>query len=44
MTVYICEDSLEGILCGVYDAWMSKKGHKNVRLQMNGMFEQELFT
>ena len=28
MTVYICEDSLEGILCGVYDAWMIKRDIK----------------
>lgn len=44
MTVYLCEDSLEGILCGVYDAWMGKKGHANVRLELEGEFEQELFT
>lgn len=44
MTVYICEDSLDGILCGVYDAWMSRKGHAQVRLQLDGWFEQELFT
>lgn len=44
MTVYICEDSLDGILCGVYDAWMSRKGHAHVRLQLDGCFEQELFT
>ena len=44
MTVYICEDSLDGILCGVYDAWMSRKGHAQVKLQLDGWFEQELFT
>lgn len=44
MTVYICEDSLDGILCGVYDAWMSWKGHAQVKLQLDGWFEQELFT
>ena len=44
MTVYVCKESMEGILCGVYDAWMSKKGHENVRLQLDGCFEQELFA
>lgn len=43
MTVYVCEDSFEGILCGVYDAWMSKKGHENVRLEMEGIQDMELF-
>ena len=36
MTVYICKDSFEGILCGVYDAWMSRRGHANVRLETEG--------
>ena len=36
MTVYMCEGSFEGILCGVYDAWMSKKGHEHVRLELEG--------
>lgn len=36
MTVYLCEDSLEGILTGVYDAWMSRRGHDNVRLEIEG--------
>ena len=36
MTVYICTDSFEGILTGVYDAWMSRKGHSSVRLETAG--------
>lgn len=44
MTVYICEDSLEGILTGVYDGWMSRKGHSQVRLEIDGYIEKELFT
>ena len=32
MTVYMCEPWLEGILCGVYDAWSDPAGHENVRL------------
>ena len=43
MTVYMCEGSFEGILCGVYDAWMSKKGHEHVRLELEGYGDMELF-
>ena len=43
MTVYVCEDSFDGILCGVYDAWMSRKGHDHVRLEIDGKEEMELF-
>ncbi|MDO5417233.1 MAG: TIGR03915 family putative DNA repair protein [Lachnospiraceae bacterium] len=43
MTVYVCEPSFEGILCGVYDAWMSRKGHENVRLEIDGAEDMELF-
>ena len=34
MTVFLCEDSVCGILTGVYDAWDSKKGHANVKLAL----------
>lgn len=43
MTVYVCEDSFDGILCGIYDAWMSRKGHENVRLEIEGTGNVELF-
>ncbi|MDO4284024.1 MAG: TIGR03915 family putative DNA repair protein [Eubacteriales bacterium] len=43
MTVYLCEDSFDGILCGVYDAWMGRKGHENVRLEIEGTRDPELF-
>lgn len=43
MTVYVCEDSFDGILCGVYDAWMSRKGHDHVRIEIEGREEMELF-
>ena len=43
MTVYLCEDSFDGILCGVYDAWMGRRGRDNVRLAFDGVFERELF-
>lgn len=42
--VYVCEDSFEGILCGVYDAFMGKKGHSNVKLAIAGQGDtMELF-
>lgn len=45
MTVYQCEPDLEGILCGVYDAWASKKGHSQVRLEVKGEVQElVLFT
>lgn len=35
-TVYMCENSVEGILSGVYTAWTSRKGHENVKLELMG--------
>lgn len=35
-TVYLCENSVEGILSGVYAAWTSRKGHANVQLGLMG--------
>ncbi|HJC67638.1 MAG TPA: TIGR03915 family putative DNA repair protein [Candidatus Enterocloster excrementigallinarum] len=43
MTVYLCKGDFEHILCGVYDAWMSRKGHKNVRLALEGETFQPSF-
>ena len=44
MTVYLCEPDLDGILCAVYDALMSREGHENVRIELSGGFrELELF-
>lgn len=41
--VFQCEDSLTGIMTGVYDAWDSHLGHANVRLQASGNENMELF-
>lgn len=41
--VFQCEDSLTGILTGVYDAWDSRLGHGNVRLQTACDENMELF-
>lgn len=43
MTVYLCEGDLEHILCGVYEAWTSRRGHKNVRLALEGEAFQTSF-
>ncbi|MFR5602425.1 MAG: DNA metabolism protein, partial [Lachnospiraceae bacterium] len=43
MTVYVCKDNFDSILCGVYDAWMSRQGHDNVRLELEGNRNLELF-
>ena len=45
MTIYLCNPDFEGILCGIYDAWMGLKGHDNVRLELKGTYqEMELFS
>lgn len=41
--VFQCEDSLTGIMTGVYDAWDSRLGHANVRLQTARDQNMELF-
>lgn len=42
MTVFVCGQEVEDIWCGIYDAWMSRLGHKNVRLEPEGR-DRELF-
>ena len=41
--VFQCEDSLTGIMTGVYDAWDSRLGHEHVRLQTACNQNMELF-
>ena len=41
--VFQCEDSLTGILTGVYDGWASRLGHSHVRLAM-GVLPQWIIT
>ena len=31
--VFQCEDSTDGIFTGIYDAWDSRVGHRNVKLE-----------
>lgn len=42
MTVFICGEEPDDIWCGVYDAWISRLGHTNVRLEPGGC-DRELF-
>lgn len=44
MIVFVCENSFEGILTGVYDAWKSGEGHDEIRLEFGEELEQVLFT
>lgn len=41
--VFQCEDTLTGIMTGVYDAWNSRLGHQNVRLTTACNENMELF-
>lgn len=43
MTIFLCENTMEGIFTAVYDAWASRLGHENVRLQVCGE-TMELFA
>ena len=43
MTIFVCRDSLEGILCGVYDAWTSRLGHANVGLELENRGNIRMF-
>ncbi len=46
--IYICEDSIESIFTAIYDAWESRYGHDNIRLDMKTNSElgysMELFS
>lgn len=44
MYVFKCQDSLEGIFTGVYDACASKLGHRNIRLITGEPENYELFS
>ncbi len=44
VTVFECEDTLDGIFTAVYDAWASRLGHSAVRLQVRGADTMQLFA
>ena len=43
MTVFTCLDTFEAMMTCIYDAWASKIGHKNIRLQTEPIGNLELF-
>lgn len=43
MTVFTCENSVEGILTCIYDAWASRLGFRNIRLLVEPITQPELF-
>lgn len=44
-TIYLCENSLEGILTAVYNAFADQNEHENNKIQISeGMYHQELFA
>lgn len=42
--IFICEDSIEGIFTGVYEAWESRLGHERIELQTKGCYNMLLFA
>ena len=44
MIIFQCEDSVDGIFTGVYDAWASRLGHENVGLRIQSQMNYELFA
>lgn len=44
MVIYVCEDCVDGIFTGVYNAWASRLGHANVALRVEGPTNLELFA
>lgn len=43
MYIFICEDSIDGIFTGVYDAWASRYGHANIALTTHTPDNYSLF-
>ncbi|MDD6212150.1 MAG: TIGR03915 family putative DNA repair protein [Clostridiales bacterium] len=43
-TVFCCQDNMDSIFTGIYDAWASRLGHSHVRLQLAAHYNYELFT
>lgn len=44
MVIYWCRETFESILTGVYNAWMSRLGHENVKLKLESSGSLELFA
>lgn len=44
MVIFVCRDDFDSIICGVYDAWMSRLGHSNVKLVLADTGNLEMFA
>lgn len=43
MIIFTCNDTFEDMMTCIYDAWASKEGHRNIRLQTEPTGNLELF-
>lgn len=43
MYIFLCEDNIDGIFTGVYDAWASRLGHANIALTTHAPENYSLF-
>lgn len=43
MTVFTCRDHWEDMMTCIYEAWASKLGHQNIRLELEPVEQRELF-
>lgn len=43
MTVFTCKDNFGAMMTCVYEAWASRLGHGNLRLQLEPVFQEEMF-
>lgn len=43
MTVFTCGESFEAMMTCIYEAWASRIGHENIRLQLEPVRQEELF-
>ena len=44
MTVFSCKSDFDSMMTCIYEAWASRKGHSQVKLMPEPIYEQELFT
>lgn len=42
-TIFTCNDSFEAMMTCIYQAWDSRLGHRNIRLMLEPVEQQELF-
>jgi len=43
MTVFTCDEDIDSMFTCIYDAWASKLGHKNIRLEFEGREQLSMF-